>query len=107
MLVSTDDGSLGYKGFVTALLEDRITDEKFDIIYTCGPEIMMNKVVQTAHQAGVLCQVSLEQRMGCGIGACLACVCKIKVKADRENEKNNDNQGWNYKRVCKDGPVLE
>lgn len=102
LFISTDDGSLGYKGFITDLLENRITEEKFDIIYTCGPEIMMKKVIQAAHLAGIPTQVSLEQRMGCGIGACLACVCKIRIKSDDVKE----NAGWEYKRVCKDGPVF-
>lgn len=95
LLVSTDDGSMGYKGFITDLLEERIMTEKYDIIYTCGPELMMKKAVDTAIKYGIKCQASLEQRMGCGIGACLACACKIKT-----------GDGWQYKRVCKDGPVF-
>jgi len=102
LVISTDDGSLGHKGFITDILRDRITDEKFDIIYTCGPEVMMKKVARIADQAGVPCQVSLEQRMGCGIGACLACVCRIKINSDKEN----NSQSWYYRRVCKDGPVF-
>lgn len=106
LLISTEDGSLGYKGFVTDLLaerteqnkkaeQNRINGKKYDIIYTCGPEPMMKKVVELAVGSGVKSQISLEQRMGCGIGACLACACKIKVGND-----------WQYKRVCKDGPVF-
>ncbi|NSW89964.1 MAG: dihydroorotate dehydrogenase electron transfer subunit [Firmicutes bacterium] len=100
LIISTDDGSLGQKGFITDLLEKRILEEgikgeKYDIIYTCGPGPMMKKVVELASKAGIKCQVSLEQRMGCGIGACLACACKIKLRDD-----------WQYKRVCKDGPIF-
>ncbi|HHV94930.1 MAG TPA: dihydroorotate dehydrogenase electron transfer subunit [Clostridiaceae bacterium] len=104
LFISTDDGSFGYKGFITDLFENGIANEKFDIIYTCGPEAMMEKVVKASYQAGIPCQVSLEQRMGCGIGACLACVCRIKIIS--ESEKENSNKSWHYKRVCKDGPVF-
>jgi dihydroorotate dehydrogenase electron transfer subunit len=100
MLLATNDGTKGHKGLVTDLLEwrmqeKRINGEKYDIIYTCGPVPMMKKVAELAEKAGIKCQVSLEQRMGCGIGACLACACKIKYDG-----------GWHYKRVCKDGPVF-
>ena len=112
LFISTDDGSLGHKGFITDLFKNRIEQVKFDIIYTCGPEVMMKKVTQLALEAGLSCQVSLEQRMGCGIGACLACACKIKTKADNnisgdtKASNTKDYDGWKYKRVCKDGPVF-
>lgn len=113
LLISTEDGSLGYNGFITDLLaeeiltrktiEDRFNkkiskemyNKKYDIIYACGPEPMLSKTAKFSANAGIKCQISLEQRMGCGIGACLACACKIK--------KGDD---WQYKRVCKDGPVF-
>lgn len=94
-LVSTDDGSMGYKGLITDLLEEELTGGTYDMIYTCGPTPMIRKVVEIADKNKIKCQVSLEQRMGCGIGACLVCACKIKSK----NE-------WEYKHVCKDGPVF-
>ncbi|HOQ37816.1 MAG TPA: dihydroorotate dehydrogenase electron transfer subunit [Acetivibrio sp.] len=93
--VSTDDGSRGYKGLVTDLLERDIEEKGFDIIYACGPTPMLKKVSEISKKTGIPCQVSLEQRMGCGIGACLVCACKIG---------NPDN--WDYKHVCKDGPVF-
>jgi dihydroorotate dehydrogenase electron transfer subunit len=93
--ISTDDGSRGYKGLVTDLLERDIEEKGFDIIYTCGPTPMIRKVCEISKKAGIKCQVSLEQRMGCGIGACLVCACKIG-KPDN----------WEYKHVCKDGPVF-
>jgi len=104
LIISTDDGSYGYKGFVTDLLAESLSTEeaetgikgkKYDIIYACGPLPMMKKVAAISLKDGIKCQVSLEQRMGCGIGACLACVCKIK-----------GGQDWQYKRICKDGPVF-
>jgi dihydroorotate dehydrogenase electron transfer subunit len=95
--IATEDGSEGYKGFVTSILENHLPSENFDMIYTCGPVPMLKKVSKIAENFGVLCQVSLEQRMGCGIGTCLVCSCKTKVK---------DKDDWKYSRVCKDGPVF-
>lgn len=106
LYISTEDGSLGYKGLITHLLAKDIkvgygTDGKsvskkgYDIIYTCGPEAMMKEVVKLAIEYNIKCQVSLEQRMGCGIGSCRACAFKILT-----------DDGWEYKRVCKDGPVF-
>jgi len=84
----TDDGSFGHKGFVTDLLEKEIArGKKFDMVYTCGPEIMMHAVFQICEKHGLPCQVSLERYMRCGFGVCGACVCGDKV-------------------VCKDGPVF-
>lgn len=96
--VCTDDGSAGEKAFVTELLEKELNGKiKWDIIYACGPYEMMKKVHMLSAEHGIKCQVSLEQRMGCGIGACLACACKIKCRGSK---------GWTYKHVCKDGPVF-
>jgi dihydroorotate dehydrogenase electron transfer subunit len=95
-LVSTDDGSLGYKGSVIELLKKEIDNgAKYDIIYTCGPEPMLREVVSLTKEQNIKCQVSLEQRMACGIGACLVCACKTR-----------HNEGWQYSHVCKDGPVF-
>ncbi|WP_010252084.1 dihydroorotate dehydrogenase electron transfer subunit [Acetivibrio cellulolyticus] len=93
--ISTDDGSMGYKGLVTKLLEDDLEAGGFDMIYTCGPMPMIKRVVEIAHKNNIKCQVSMEQRMGCGIGACLVCACKTKKE-----------DGWEYSHVCKDGPVF-
>ncbi|MDR0288204.1 MAG: dihydroorotate dehydrogenase electron transfer subunit [Clostridiales bacterium] len=93
LTVSTDDGSYGKKGFVTELLAAELkSGYRPDIIYTCGPEPMMMGVVKLAEQYGIKCQLSLEGRMGCGIGACLVCACRLK--------------GGEYGHVCKDGPVM-
>lgn len=90
---ATDDGSAGYKGVVTELLTNQL--DNVDMIYTCGPAPMMKAVAMLAKEYNIPAEVSLEERMGCGVGACLACTCKIKV----------DN-GSTYKRVCADGPVF-
>lgn len=94
--ITTDDGSFGTGGFVTDILKRDIDAESFDMIYTCGPTPMLEKVVETAIVNDINCQVSLEQRMGCGFGACLVCACKTHLDGD----------GWQYSHVCKDGPVF-
>ncbi len=94
--LATDDGTKGTKGFVTQLLKERLEEGKADIIYACGPMPMLKGVVALANEYGVRCQVSLEERMGCGVGACLVCACKT----------NKDGKEG-YSHVCKDGPVFE
>lgn len=94
--ISTDDGSYKNSGLVTIGLIESLKIKKPDIIYTCGPTPMIKSVVDIANEYGVRCQVSLEQRMGCGIGACLVCACKTK----------SENSDFKYSHVCKDGPVF-
>ena len=94
--IATDDGSVGEKGFVTALLEDLLKDETIDYIYCCGPTPMMARTVEIAGKYGVPIEVSLEKRMGCGIGVCMGCICKLK-EADGSIKQY---------RVCYDGPVF-
>ena len=84
VVVTTADGSLGIKGFVTDGMP-----ETYSYIYTCGPEPMLKAVYNAAKTSG---QFSFEERMGCGFGACMGCSCKTK---------------YGNKRICKDGPVLE
>ena len=69
-----------------------------DIIYACGPTPMLRAIKQYAEEKGITCYISLEERMACGIGACLGCVCKTKEKDAHSNVNN--------KRICKDGPVF-
>lgn len=73
VIVSTDDGSYGKSGFVTDLVESLVSESKFDGVYTCGPEIMMYKTVQSAHSRGIFVQASLERMMKCGVGICGSC----------------------------------
>ena len=94
-ILCTDDGSMGRKGFVTEALKDEVNKKKPDVIYACGPNVMIKGVVDIAKEAGVPCFISLEERMGCGIGACLVCACRT-VKNGEEY----------YAHVCKDGPVF-
>ena len=94
--VSTEDGSVGTKGNVMdAIRENGLTA---DIIYACGPTPMLRAIKNFAESNGIECYISLEERMACGIGACLACVCKTKEKDHHSNVNN--------KRICKDGPVF-
>jgi len=95
--VATDDGSYGHHGFVTDLLKNLMHDVALDMVYSCGPLPMTKEVVKLTQEASIPCQVSLEERMGCGIGACIGCVCKVRTK----------DGAFTYKKVCKDGPVFK
>ncbi len=90
--VATDDGSLGYKGFCTDLLKQKLVSNKPEYLACCGPEPMMKAVSQMCCAARIPCAVSLEKRMACGIGCCLSCV--VSTKAGN-------------KRACVDGPVFD
>jgi dihydroorotate dehydrogenase electron transfer subunit len=90
--IATVDGTHGTKGFVTDVIEDRGIE--FDVLYSCGPLPMLKALEQKFPNKKVF--LSLEERMGCGIGACFACVCKTK----------DDPEGTAYKKVCSDGPVF-
>lgn len=93
-VITTDDGSFGINGFVTQPLSQMIKD--VDLICACGPTPMLKNIAKIAKENNVECQVSLEQRMACGVGACLGCAVAIK-RSDGSEE---------YKHVCKDGPVF-
>ena len=94
-ILCTDDGSAGRKGFVTDALKEVLESKKPDIIYACGPNVMLRRIIEIAKANGVKCQVSLEERMGCGVGACLVCACRT-IRDGNEY----------YAHVCKDGPVF-
>jgi len=94
VLVATDDGSMGHHGFVDALVcEELEQDSGYDYILACGPKPMLRSVARVAEAFDVPCLVSMEERMGCGIGACLVCAC--------------DMADGSRKHVCKDGPVFD
>lgn len=94
--VATEDGSYGTEGNVLdAIRENGLEAE---IIYACGPMPMLRAVKAYAKERGIECWVSLEERMACGIGACLGCVCQSR---ERDNHTNVNN-----KRICKEGPVF-
>ena len=94
--IATEDGSAGTKGNVLdAIRENGLTA---DIIYACGPTPMLRAIKQYAAEHDIECYISMEERMACGIGACLACVCQSKDKDAHSNVNN--------KRICKEGPVF-
>ena len=96
LYISTEDGSVGTKGNVMhAIAENHL---EADMIMACGPTPMLRAIKNYAEENGIECYISLEERMACGIGACLACVCKSKEKDHHSNVHN--------KRICKDGPVF-
>ena len=90
--IVTDDGSFGIKGNTVDVLKEILKEKKVDIIYTCGPHGMMEAIGKVAQENNVRCQVSLEERMACGIKACVGC--SILTKKGMQ-------------RVCHDGPVFE
>lgn len=97
VLVATEDGSVGIKGNVMdAVRENKITP---DIIYSCGPMPMLRAIKEYAATQNIPAYISLEERMACGVGACLGCVCKTTHK-DHHSHVNNA-------RICTDGPVFE
>ena len=89
--ITTDDGSYGNTGVVTTLLPELLQRGDYDSIAVCGPSVMMERVAAIAAQHDIPCEVSLERRMACGLGACLSCA--VNTKSGR-------------RKVCKDGPVF-
>lgn len=96
MYVATEDGSYGTEGNVLDAIKENGLDA--EIIYACGPTPMLKAIKEYAITNGIECWLSLEEKMACGIGACLACICKSKEKDSHSNVNN--------KRVCKEGPVF-
>ena len=74
---ATDDGSSGFHGMVSALLEETLKSVNPEAIYTCGPHAMMKEIARIAESISLPCQVSLEERMACGIGVCLGCTVRL------------------------------
>ncbi len=95
LVLTTDDGSYKEKGFAINFLKEDCKKDKPDMIFACGPLPMLKAIKEFAVEANIPCQISLEERMGCGIGACLGCAVKVK-----KGEKIK------YEHVCKDGPVF-
>ena len=94
---ATEDGNSGTKGTVIDAIKENNLDA--DIIFACGPKPMLRAIKELAAQKQIPCYISLEERMACGIGACLACVCQTKNVDGHSNVHNA--------RVCKDGPVFK
>lgn len=96
LYIATEDGSSGTKGTVLNAIEENALEA--DVIYACGPTPMLRALKSYAEERGIECWLSLEERMACGVGACLGCVCQSK-EVDEHSHVHN-------KRVCKDGPVF-
>jgi dihydroorotate dehydrogenase electron transfer subunit len=95
--LASDDGSLGFKGFVTTLLARSASDGSgFGHVIGCGPEPMLHALASLCHQLNIPCHLSLETPMACGLGICFSCVARVKTP-----------DGWDYKRVCIDGPIFD
>ena len=96
LFIATEDGSVGTKGnVVDAIRENQI---EADMMFACGPKPMLRALKNYALEKGVPCWISMEEKMACGVGACLACVCQSK-DVDSHSHVHN-------KRICKDGPVF-
>jgi dihydroorotate dehydrogenase electron transfer subunit len=91
--LASNDGSLGFHGFVTQLLA---SEARAEHVVGCGPESMLHALADLARNWNVPCDVSLETPMACGLGVCFSCVSKVTTPT-----------GWDYKRVCVDGPVFD
>lgn len=96
LVITTDDGSYKQKGYAIEVLKENAKKENIDVIFACGPAPMLKAVQSFAAENKIYSEISLEERMGCGIGACLGCATKIL-----------EGDGFKYGHVCKDGPVFD
>lgn len=94
VIICTDDGTTGIHGLVTVPLSEEIKGASN--VLSCGPVPMLKAIAEISEQNNVPCQVSLEERMGCGVGACLVCACRVKKGGEER-----------FGHVCKDGPVFD
>lgn len=97
ILIATEDGSAGEKGYPLGLIRNALEGTKYDAVYGCGPIPLLKAAAEIAREYGAPMQVSLERRMACGFGACMACACKTK----------NEDGLIAMKRVCMEGPVFD
>ena len=104
VIITSDDGSIGVKGLVTYEFERECKKsrvggkDRYDAVFACGPEPMLASVARICTEYSIDGQLSVEQRMACGVGACLVCACEVAASGTAA--------GWGYKHVCKDGPVF-
>lgn len=97
LVITTDDGSYGEKGFAINFLEKELNSKNYDCIYGCGPLPMLKAIQKLSVDKNIECQISLEEKMACGLGVCLGCAVKT-AKSSKENPE--------YWHVCKGGPVF-
>lgn len=104
--LATEDGSVGRKGLVTDLLKERLAARRGAgkvEVYACGPMGMLRTVADIARNAGLKAWLSLDRHLGCGVGACLACVQKVRIPSG----KGAAEEKWKWARICTEGPVFE
>jgi dihydroorotate dehydrogenase electron transfer subunit len=102
--LTSNDGTLGYRGFVTDLLAQSPLAEH---LFGCGPEPMLRALAQFAASQRVPCHLSLETPMACGVGICFSCVTPVKVPGAQRGVNPPCESTWDYKRVCVEGPVFD
>jgi len=118
VLVATDSGSEGFKGNVIELMKKEFSDELtglkpgFDYMYSCGPTPMLKGLQVFNKDYNIKAEFSLEERMGCGFGGCVGCTVGIRTEMAKANfmqahEEVIEDKDFDYKKVCKDGPVFE
>lgn len=93
LAITTDDGSYKINGFAINELKKDLENEKFDCIFACGPLPLLKAVQSLANEVNIPCQISLEEKMGCGLGVCLGCAVEV--------------ESGGYEHVCKQGPVFD
>lgn len=98
VVIATEDGCEGYCGTLETPLQEQLDKEQWDMVYACGPHGMLKAVAAKCNERGIPVQLLMEERMACGIGACLVCACKIKSEKTPE--------GFENVRTCKEGPVF-
>ncbi len=96
IIVVSEKEGFDHKGYVIAPFEKELRENSYDEVFSCGPEPMLKKIKEISEKNNITVQLLLEERMACGIGACLVCTCKTKRGED----------DWNYVRTCKEGPVF-
>ena len=114
-VISTDDGSYGFRGYVTQALEkylDMLLSARLGVpasprplIYTCGPELMMKRVAAIAAERGLECQVAVERAMACGMGTCQSCC--IRVRKPDPVQPPLPGSDWCWRLACTDGPIFQ
>ncbi|HSV13509.1 MAG TPA: dihydroorotate dehydrogenase electron transfer subunit, partial [Tepidisphaeraceae bacterium] len=106
-VITTDDGSFGYRGFVTQALDEYLDTHRTGptpVLYTCGPEPMMKRIADIAKRRGLQCQIAVERAMACGMGTCQSCC--IRLKKPDPNQPPLVGKDWAYRLACTDGPVF-
>jgi dihydroorotate dehydrogenase electron transfer subunit len=109
VFMATEDGGMGFRGMITDMLKSFLCDRPNPSgLFACGPVDMLKAIAGIAKSRSIPCQVSLESRMACGLGACLGCVVRTRGKfSARSGETSCQESGIPYKRVCKEGPVFD